>query len=148
MAEYVYSSEAAKQKAVTILSDLQAGKTNYVSSSGISTLRTSNNVDRPEPNCGYESTQCTQLTVQIPFSPTGQSPQIVNINYFCGNRGSAPIPVGPDTELDWCKIYGANSQIITLPNQKNVLQVQALLKNWSDAYTCSGKIDVEWNYIP
>jgi hypothetical protein len=146
--KYGYSSEEERRKSQKLLDNLKAGKLNFVSSSGISRLGTSNSVDRPEPDCAYENTQCTMLKVELPYSQTGQSPQIVTISYFCSNRGSSPIPCGPNTEFDWCKIYGATQQIETLPNGKNAILVQAQLKNWSSVYDCYGEIRVDWNYIP
>ena len=103
----------------------------------------------PEPGCNQQGCLCTDLSITLPSVTTVQNltTKVLAIRYFLGYHGSYPPGQVPgNTEGEWCKIYGASQSWQQLPNLRQQLVITAQLKNWSDAYTCTGALEVDWCY--
>ena len=140
----MFSSEAHRQAYYKMLED---GPISTFRVEG--RLNTAGYAHVPEPACGQQGCLCTNLSITLPSITTVQNltTKVVAIRYFLGYHGSYPPGQVPgDTEGEWCKIYGASETWQQLANLRQQLVVTAQLKNWSDAYTCTGALEVDWCY--
>ena len=103
----------------------------------------------PEPACGQQGCLCTDLSITLPSVTTVQNltTKVVALRYYLSYHGiSPPGQVPGNTEGAWCKIYNATQTWQQLPNLRQQLVITAQLKNWSDAYECYGRLEVDWCY--